>query len=158
MFILDTIKPSKKKNILLEAPIPIRAVSLLFTLIGYFILYLNIVQGNSTAYAYSILLIIFICANMYFLFFYRILKLSNDGKKLILNLMFVGLIVRQSIFELDKIESFFFEDRKMGQIISSKLRLFIKYKNQDFNVGVVNQKEKSEYILNKLNSLIKHIE
>lgn len=150
MFILDTIKPSKTESIILETALPIRYISFLFTVISYLLLYLNIMQYSNGQLIYSFFLLILILVNMYFLLFHRTVKLNNDRTKLLINIKFVGIVVKQHVFPLHEIQDIVIEDRRMGQTISQKLRLFVKHNDQLINIGVVNQNEKATFIRSKL--------
>ena len=92
---------------------------------------------------------------MYFLLFHRSVKLNQKKSKLLINIKFVGIIVKQLSFPLEEIQDVVFEDRRMGQTISQKLRLFIKHNDKNYNLGIVNQLEKANFIrdllLNEIN-------
>lgn len=156
MFVIESVQPLKKqKEATFELVYP--TISRLIGLSVFFItlLYIKIVfeHGFPSTLVWLAILFMFAVGAFYGLRSIHV-HVNGNTKDVRVKRSFLFYTYSDIMIKFSDIDDIVFENRWMGQTVQPKLRIFIKTHSELFDIGIVNQKMKVDFILKKMWALI----
>jgi hypothetical protein len=127
-------------------------VSIVSFLISYILFILNLQNTQASHNLIQVITIFFIAISFFFLAYHKKIYLTDT--KLIIIKSFLLIRFKKEIYSLNDIQKIYLENRSFGQTIQDKYRIFVKIKNYDISIGVLNNKKNADLLLRDLEDYV----